>query len=191
MPKLWSETIETHRKEVRKAVIETTATLVAKHGLRGVTMSQIAEDTGIGRATLYKYFPDVEAILVAWHEQHVTGHLDHLVSLRDQSEDAAARLGAVLEAYALICYEIAHQGHGADLTALVHRGEHIASAQQHLRRLLGDLIAEGARDGLMRSDVAPHELAAYCLNALAAASGMASKAAVRRLVAVSLAGLRP
>ena len=38
-------------------------------------MSQIAEQTGIGRATLYKYFPDVEAILLAWHERQVTGHL--------------------------------------------------------------------------------------------------------------------
>jgi AcrR family transcriptional regulator len=43
--------------EVRDVIVETTAALVAEHGLRAVTMSQIAEDTGIGRATLYKYFP--------------------------------------------------------------------------------------------------------------------------------------
>jgi AcrR family transcriptional regulator len=34
-------------------------------------MSQIAEETRVGRATLYKYFPDVDAILVAWDERHV------------------------------------------------------------------------------------------------------------------------
>ena len=154
-------------------------------------MSQIADGAGIGRATLYKYFPDVEAILIAWHERHVASHMDHLVSLRDQSGDAAARLGAVLEAYALICYEIAHQRPGADLTALVHRGEHIVSAQQRLHRLFGGLIAEGARGGLVRSDVTPDELAAYCLNALGAASSMPSKAAVQRLLMVTAAGLRP
>ena len=38
--------------------------MVAAHGLASVTMSRIAEETGIGRATLYKYFSDVEAILV-------------------------------------------------------------------------------------------------------------------------------
>ena len=63
MPKLWSGTLETHRREVRTAVIAATAALVADHGLRGVTMSRIASEAGIGRATLYKYFPDVETIL--------------------------------------------------------------------------------------------------------------------------------
>src|SRR5262245_17513296 len=65
MPKLWSETITLHRREVRDAILDTTVALVAEHGLHAVTMSQIAEATGIGRATLYKYFPGVEAILHA------------------------------------------------------------------------------------------------------------------------------
>ena len=52
MPKLWSETIDAHRREVRDAILDTTAALVAEHGLRAVTMSQIAGQTGIGRATL-------------------------------------------------------------------------------------------------------------------------------------------
>ncbi|HZA21251.1 MAG TPA: helix-turn-helix domain-containing protein, partial [Dehalococcoidia bacterium] len=80
--------------------LDTTAALVAEHGLASVTMSQIAEETGIGRATLYKYFSDVEAILVAWHDRQVTGHLAHLVELRNQVGDASERLRTVLEAYA-------------------------------------------------------------------------------------------
>ncbi|HET7480249.1 MAG TPA: helix-turn-helix domain-containing protein, partial [Rubrobacteraceae bacterium] len=76
MPKLWNETIEAHRRAVHDAILDATAVLVAEHGLLSVTMSRIAEETGIGRATLYKYFPDVEAVLLAWHERHVTGHLE-------------------------------------------------------------------------------------------------------------------
>ena len=102
MPRLWNETIEAHRRAVREAILETTARLVAERGLRSVTMSQIAEEAGIGRATLYKYFPDVEAILIAWHERHVSGHLEQLAELRDQPGDARGRLEAVLRAYALI-----------------------------------------------------------------------------------------
>src|SRR5215211_6132328 len=98
MPRLWTETIEAHRREVRDAILDTTAALVAEHGLHAVTMSHIAEATGIGRATLYKYFPDVEAILVAWHGRHVAGHLRHLAEVRDTAGDAGERLEAVLEA---------------------------------------------------------------------------------------------
>jgi AcrR family transcriptional regulator len=190
VPKLWSETIETHRREVRDAILDTTAALLAEQGLRAVTMSQIAEDTGIGRATLYKYFPDVEAILMAWHERHVTGHLDQLVKLRDQAGGAGEAVTAVLEAYALIAHEISHQHHGADLSALVHQAQHVARAQDQLSHFIQGLLADAAKTGDVRDDVAPSELTSYCLHALAAASSLPSKTAVRRLVMVTLAGLR-
>ena len=189
MPKLWNETIEAHRRAVRDAILETTWTLVAKHGLLSVTMSRIAEETGIGRATLYKYFPDVEAILLAWHERHVIGHLEHLAEHRDQAGDAGERIEAVLEAYALISHRREH--HGTELAALVHRDEHVVRAQQQLIDMFRDLLIEAAETGEVRDDVAPDELARYCLHALAAASSLPSKAAVRRLVTVTLAGLRP
>jgi AcrR family transcriptional regulator len=189
VPKVWNETIEAHRRAVRDATLDTTAALVAEHGLRSVTMSQIAEQTGIGRATLYKYFPDVEAILVAWHERQVTGHVEYLADLRDQAGDAGERLEAVLEAYALIHHDLAI-AHGTELVALLHRGEHVARAQHQLRDFIRDLLTEGAETGGLRDDVSPSELASYCLHALTAAGSLSSKAAVRRLVRVTLAGLR-
>jgi AcrR family transcriptional regulator len=187
MPKLWNETIDAHRRAVRDATLDAAAALAARLGLLSVTMSKIAEETGIGRATLYKYFPDVEAILVAWHERQVASHLEQLVAIRDQAGDAGERLEAVLEAYAFIC----HEHHGTELAARLHQGEHVARAQERLSHLIRDLVAEGARIGDIRDDVAPDELATYCLHALAAASSLPSKAAVRRLVAVTLAGLQP
>jgi AcrR family transcriptional regulator len=187
MPKLWNETIEAHRAAVRDAILETTVALVAEHGLRSVTMSRIAEEAGIGRATLYKYFPDVEAILLAWHERHVAGHLEHLAELREGAGDARERLEAVLEAYALI----QHKRRATELAALLHRDEHVAEAQQHLTDIIRDLLTEATGTGDVRGDIAPDELASYCLHALAAASSLPSEAAVRRLVAVVLAGLRP
>jgi AcrR family transcriptional regulator len=187
VPKLWNDTIEAHRRAVRDATVDATAALVKKHGLRSVTMSQIAEETGIGRATLYKYFSDVEAILVAWHERQISGHLEHLASLRDEARTASERLEAVLEAYALI----RHDHPDSELAAFLHQGEHVEKAQDHLRHFVRNLVSEAAETGAVRDDVAPDELANYCLHALTAASSLPSKAAVRRLVAVTLAGLRP
>ena len=187
MPKLWNDTIEEHRRAVHVAILETTASLVAQHGLTAVTMSQIAQATGIGRATLYKYFPDVQAVMMAWHERQVSGHLHQLAAIREQGDDPGQRLHAVLRAYALIQHE--HRGH--ELAALLHQGQHMAGARQHLRDFVAGLITEAAAGGRVRGDIAPGELADFCLHALGAAGGLPSKAAVGRLVTVTLAGLDP
>jgi hypothetical protein len=80
-------------------------------------------------ATLYKYLPSIEAILLAWHEYHLTGHLEPLAGVQDQTRDAAERLEAGLEGvYALISHEI-HRAHGAELAALLYRGQHVALAR--------------------------------------------------------------
>jgi len=190
MPRLWNETIEAHRRDVRDAVVDATAALVAEHGLLSVTMSRIAEETGIGRATLYKYFPDVEAILLAWHDRQIAGHLERLAEARAGAGSPVDQLEAVLEAYALLARESRGHNHTA-LVALIHRGPHVAHAEQHLRSMIGDLLAVAAETGDVRSDFAPDELVGYCLHALTAAGDLPSKAAVRRLVSMTLAGLRP
>ena len=187
MPKLWNETIEEHRKAVHGAILDTTAALVEEHGLTSVTMSQIAQATGIGRATLYKYFPDVEAIMMAWHEWQVTTHLHQLAAAGEQIGEPGQRLHAVLQTYALI----QHQHHDHELAALLHRGLHMDPARRHLRDFVAGLLADAVRAGQVRDDVASGELAEYCLHALSAAADLPSKAAVSRLVTVTLAGLRP
>jgi AcrR family transcriptional regulator len=190
VPKLWTETIETHRREVRDAILDTAAALVAEHGLLGVTMSQIAEETGIGRATLYKYFPDVEAILLAWHDRQVAAHLAYLSEVRDQATDASERLEAVLEAYALLSRHAGgHQDAG--FAELLHRDDKIGRAQLEVHEMIRDLLSAAAKAGEVRDDVSPDELASYCVHALAGAGAQRSKAAVRRLVSVTMDGLRP
>jgi AcrR family transcriptional regulator len=190
MPKLWSETIAAHRAEVRDAILETAVSLVEEQGLRGVTMSEIAEQTGIGRATLYKYFRDVESILHAWHERAIDAHLGQLRELRDRPGSATERLAAVLHAFASIASESG--GHrDTELAALMHRGHKLLRPEAQLRALVSELVAEAAAVGEVRNDVAPKELAIYCIHALAAARTMPSKAAIDRLVEVTLAGLKP
>jgi AcrR family transcriptional regulator len=211
MPTRWIDTVELHRRTVRDAIIETTAALVAAHGLAAVTMSQIAAQAGVGRATLYRHFADVDGILVAWHDQHVARHLERLAEVRDRSADAGEQLEAVLEAYALISRERerehhdgpgrsrahhghdtrSHRHHATEVAALVHRPDHVAGPQRRLNEFMRDVVARAANAGIVRDDIPPDELARYCLHSLAAAGSLASTAGVRRLVALTLAGLRP
>jgi AcrR family transcriptional regulator len=188
VPKLWTDTVDEHRRAVQDAAMDATARLVAEHGLASVTMSHIASEAGIGRATLYKYFPDITAILTAWHERQVSAHLDQLTLITSQPGPPGRRLEAALQAYARM---IRNRQHGTDLSALLHRGEHVSEAHQRLTRLIEDLLSQAARSGDVREDIAPGELAEYCVHALAAATAIRSEAALRRLVNVTLAGLRP
>ena len=188
MPKLWTETIDAHRAAVRDAALDAMAALVAEHGVVALTMSQIAGQAGIGRATLYKYFPDVQAVLTAWHQRQITAHFDQLTAAADPAELPIARLQAVLRTYARIQYHSGRHG-GGELAALLHRSEHVDQAQQRLRGFVQDLIAQAARQGDLRDDTPADELAAYCLHALTAAGAASSQDAVDRLVSVTLAGL--
>lgn len=187
MPKLWTDTIEAHRAAVRDAALDAAATLVAEHGLTGVTMSRLAEATGIGRATLYKYFPDIDAVLLAWHDRQVQRHLAQLIEVRDRTSDPQARLAAVLTAYA----GMSRHRLGGDLAATLHRSDHVTDAHQQLHAMISDLIADAAAVGQVRNDVPADELALFCLHALAAAGQRSTHTAVQRLVTVTVDGLRP
>ena len=177
-----------HRRQVHEAILDTTAALVEEYGLRSVTMSQIAEDTGIGRATLYKYFPDIEAILRAWHERQINAHLNYLAEVGDKADSPSKRLEAILEAYALISKEIC--SHDVELFTALHGDKDVAKAEHRLQALIRAVIAEAAEASEVRNDITPDELASYCLHALGAAASLEAKAAVRRLITVILAGLR-
>ncbi|RBY94668.1 TetR/AcrR family transcriptional regulator [Blastococcus sp. TBT05-19] len=186
MPTPWTETVAGHRSSVRDAVLDAASALVAAQGL-DLTMSQVAERAGIGRATLYRHFADVDAVLTAWHERQIGSHLQHLTAVRDRVADPVERVEQVLAAYA----GMSRHGGQSAAAARLHRSEHVGRVRDQLRDFLAELLAEGARAGRLRGDVPPAELAEFVLGALTAAGELPSAAAVQRLVGVTVAGLRP
>jgi AcrR family transcriptional regulator len=119
---------------VRQAILDAVGQLVEQQGVLAVTMSEVAERAGIGRATLYKYFPDVQTLLAAWHQQHVLSHLQVLTALRDQGGSPEHRLRAVLEAYARICQRGARHP-TASLARCCTRARRSAMSSVSCRRL--------------------------------------------------------
>ena len=190
MPKLWLETVEAHRLEVRDAVVDAAASLVAGGGLLSLTMSRLAETAGIGRATLYKYFPDIESVLLAWHERQMSHHLEQLHLARDEARGPAEELSGVLRAYALVCQQ-AGAHHHSELAMVLHRPESLGAAHGQQQSLLREVLASACDAGLLRTDIGPEELLSFCQHALAGAADLRGQAAVDRLVELTLAGLRP
>ena len=185
MPKLWNDTVGNHRQAVRDATLDAAERLVHQKGLASVTMSDLARETGIGRATLYKYFPDLNAVLKAWHERHVAAHLHDLHAFVHGHAPVLERLRGVLEMHATTN----SRRHGSELAAMLHSGQHVDQAMQHLRHAVAGLIKAGGEAEQLRTDLAPDELAVFCLSAVEGASRLTSKAAVARLVGVTMAAL--
>jgi hypothetical protein len=103
---------------------------------------------------------------------------------------ATSRRSVVRSPTTAVATAYRRQHDDSDLMTLMHRGEHINRVQLQVHNLIRELLIEAAEADDIRDDIAPDELASYCLHALTAASGLPSKAAARRLVTVTLAGLR-
>lgn len=188
MPKLWKDTVEEHRRDVRTAILESAWALARERGVRGVTMGLVAEQAGISRATLYKYFHGIDEMLVAGHAQHVAQHLSHLEALHNEASSAGAGLHAMLRGYAQICF---HRGASAtaDLHGLVHRGDEHARNSADVTALFTKAVRDAQDREQVRTDMAAEELAAYSLHALEAAGQARSASAIDdlfELVAESL-----
>ena len=179
-----------HRAMTRDQIMAAALEAFADRGYVAVTIDDIVRRAGIGRATLYKYFGDVEEVLAAWHARAVASHLTELAALAEGAGGPAERLRSVLEAYGQICRQRAR--HGAEWPAAAfHRTAEVQQPEDQLRDLVTQLIAEvaGTAAAGVRIDVPADVLAAFCVSALAAAGAASSDAEVQTVVDLVWAGL--
>lgn len=173
MPRIWDDTVAGHKDKLRRSVVDAAVALVAERGRTDVSMSAIAERAGIGRATLYNYFPDVDHILAAY----VVGQFDQQHAALDQRladlDDPLVRLRASLELVVTYFASAAHRTaspigldtFGPETQALVD------VATRGFRDRLAVMIRDAIDAGLLRDDLDP-EFAADALNHLLAAARM-------------------
>ena len=188
MPRIWAATIDAHRRQVNDAILDATAELVAAHGPLSVAMSAIAERAGIGRATLYKYFPDVESILVAWHERDFAHHLHRLRALSEKRDVTLEDLAEFVRG------QRRHHPHrqGSDIMGpLAHtlagaEGVFEDTIEPEIVAVLTDLFTRLARRNQVRGDHDPAVLARWLLHAVHA-PGDLDDHAVAQLLLDSLA----
>jgi AcrR family transcriptional regulator len=176
----WDHTVDEHRTAQREAIAATAWSLAQQHGPFTITMSQVAEVAGVSRPTLYKYFPDVEAMLTAHHRKHVEAHVAELAGIVTGPGKPDERLKRLVHAYAEICHHRARHG-SAEVDKLVHSTFELDAAESHLVDLFARAIREA---GTGSHDLTPRALAAYAVRALAAAADVPRSRvpAVARLV---------
>lgn len=62
------KTTKSKQNQNRRLVIRAAVDLITEHGYDATTMKQIARAADIGDATIYKYFPSKEKLLIAYYE---------------------------------------------------------------------------------------------------------------------------
>ncbi len=59
---------KSQQEQTRRHILRTAVDLMTEHGYDATTMKQIARGAGLGDATIYKYFPSKEKLLLAYYE---------------------------------------------------------------------------------------------------------------------------
>ena len=86
------QTTEAH-DEKRNEILRHCAILFDKVGYHKASMQMLADEVGLGKPTLYHYFPSKHAILYAIHDAHMTALLDGLAD-EELSDDPLGMLRA-------------------------------------------------------------------------------------------------
>jgi AcrR family transcriptional regulator len=78
VPRVNAATVAEHRRQLLAHVFSSFGEVVGDRGYDAVTLADVAKDVGLTRTALYHYFPDKEALLVAFTEHAMDEHLSDL-----------------------------------------------------------------------------------------------------------------
>jgi AcrR family transcriptional regulator len=141
-------------KRNRQRILAAAREVFAEEGLN-VALEQIARRAGLGIGTLYRRFPDREALIDGVFE----GHLQQILTLAEESsrdEDAWRGLVQFMEGMSRM--QLANRGLN-DLVIGNTRGrERSALLRDRLDPLLDELLTRAQEQGTLRSDVTTQDL---------------------------------
>lgn len=134
--------------ENRERVLAAAAAVLHRDGPR-VPLARIAEEAGVGVATLYRNYPSREALLVALTERSYRLVLDDARRAADSDLPAIEAIGGFLDQLVQRRTELVLPFVGGPVPVDPRAVELRARIQEALDRLL----ARGRRDGTVRDDV--------------------------------------
>ncbi|MFD3993395.1 TetR/AcrR family transcriptional regulator [Streptomyces sp. NPDC058583] len=147
-------TRETHRplradaERNRQLVLATAGRMFAEHGI-GVTLNEIAREAGLGVGTVYRRFPDLQALIDALYAERFSSFLQLAIDAGQQEDPG----------HALRHYLLAAASRRAEDPALEVIIEHasldqpeIAEMRDELGRHVDGLVEQAVAAGAVRAD---------------------------------------
>jgi AcrR family transcriptional regulator len=173
----------------RQRILRAAAEIFTEHGLQA-TLDDVARRAGVGVGTVYRRFPDKEALADALF----TERLDELVALAEGAladPDEWGSLVSFLEqASALLA---ADRGLRQLFMFATYGRDRVGEARARLQPVVTGLVTRAQAAGVVRADLCPTDvpLIEFMLAAVAEYARNARPQVWRRYLALLLDGLRP
>jgi len=138
----------------RKEIFHASVHLFLKKGFNETSMREIAEAAGIGKSTLYDYFPSKDDILLSFVEDELQTLTDRMKEIGQQDIGAMQKLRQMM--YAYMDYLAANEDFFIKLSYQVQRMaqesiERIQRKRHALQDVLRATVEEGIRTGSFRA----------------------------------------
>ncbi len=143
------------------AILEATGRILVDEGYDKLNTNRVAEVAGVSIGSLYQYFPNKQALVLALAESHLGREIERLAGMTAELQELplpqATRkcIRALFEAFT-VDVEL----HRALVTDVVHLGEPLVYALQAKAELAVRLALERRRDEILPTDL---DLAAFFL----------------------------
>ena len=139
-------------EERRREILAAAAATLARHGYHGTNLQRVAESAGMGKSSLYHYFPTKEALFAALADAFLHHEADVFArSARDRG-DARTQLRFLLEAMTSLFDEWARVGPLLlDFLQAPRGRDRVRDTFRAARGALARIIRAGQREGSFRS----------------------------------------
>jgi TetR/AcrR family transcriptional regulator, cholesterol catabolism regulator len=84
-------------KQVQDRILLQTGVMFFKHGIRTITMDDIASNLGISKKTIYLYYRDKESLVKTFTEAELNAQEEEIYSIRNRSKDAIEEMINVMQ----------------------------------------------------------------------------------------------
>ncbi|MFV2063876.1 MAG: TetR/AcrR family transcriptional regulator [Chloroflexota bacterium] len=151
---MWHGSLHEHRLRQSDHIAHAAMGIITKDGMAGLSMSAIADASGMSRQTLYKYFPDLESVLLGM--AGAAGAMDAQLAERIESEADPARALSIVVESVLTAAAAGHPSPIALETTLPPGAR--ADLQEHEDRteaLVVGLVRRGLEAGSFKADLDP------------------------------------
>lgn len=150
------------------------------HGLRGVTMSDIADALGMSKKTLYKVFPsklDLARAVLLQKFGEIESELEQVMSAESDFVTSAQALIATLQRHVEELKPPFWRDIQRDAPELFHLAE--TRRQNLIARYIGELLKSGRKSGIIRKDVSTDVMLSILIGAVQSVVTPASTAELR------------